>query len=251
MSAIVPSKAFVLPTRPPLRASPTAIADRPWVAHLAKHPLGAYALHQRKPWNAEGFDALTPPTIEPAERERFLSYIRDTASRGGACGVREFAQAPARGSDGKIACYAECPTALVRGCNETLRAVSDRYRALVDELLDALVDGVEVPRCVLSATITRGLLRQRSLSGLVILATGVKQRSTFSEDIAQLNRFDGVRISFYLDRSSLRWRTTFRCAPRSPTAAVRTLLDVPRDESMSATFLVARPWWQQQQVPLR
>jgi len=251
MSTTVPSKEFVLPTSPPLRASPTAIADRSWVAHLAKHPLGAYALHQRKPWNAEGFDALTPPTIEHAERERFLAFIRDTASRGGACGVREFAQDPSRSSDGKIACFDECPTKLVRGCNEMLRAVGDRYRALVDELLDALVDGIAVPRGLLSATITRGLLQQRSLSGLVLLATGVKQRSTFCEDVAQINRFDGVRVSFYLNRASLRWRTTFRCAPRSPTAAVRTLLDVPRDESTSATFLVARSWWLQQQVALR
>lgn len=251
MSAVVPSREFVLPTNPPLQAKPTVIDDRPWVAHIAKHPLGAYSLHQRKPWNDEGFDQLSPPTIQHEERERFLSFVRDTVSRGAACGVREFAHPTPRSSDGEIACYNACPGSLVRGCDDAVRPVGDRYRALVDEALSSLVDGVEVPRALLSATITKGLLQQRSLDGLVLLATGIKHRSTYCEDIAQLNRFDGLRVSFYLRGAALRWRTTFRKVPVSPTAAVRTLLDVPRHESMSATFLVARPWWQQQQVPLR
>jgi hypothetical protein len=177
MSATVPSREFVLPTSPTLQAKPTVIADRKWMAHLAKHPLGANALRQHKPWNDEGFDQLSPPTVDHDERERFLSLIRDADSRGGACGVREFARGPIETSEGEPACY--------------------------------------------------------------------------SDSVAQLNRSDGLRISFYLRGRSLSWRTTFRKVPVSPTAAVRTLLDVPRDESMSATFLVARPWWQQQQVPLR
>jgi hypothetical protein len=251
MSATVPSREFVLPTSPTLQAKPTVIADRKWMAHLAKHPLGANALRQHKPWNDEGFDQLSPPTVDHDERERFLSLIRDADSRGGACGVREFARGPIETSEGQPACYEACPEALVRGCNQAVRAVGDRYRALVDESLAALIDGVEVPRGRLSATITAGLLRRQSLEGLVLLATGIKHRSTYSDSVAQLNRSDGLRISFYLRGRSMSWRTTFRKVPVSPTAAVRTLLDVPRDESMSATFLVARPWWQQQQVPLR
>lgn len=251
MSANVPSREFVLPTSPTLIAKPTVVTDRRWMAHLAKHPLGANALHQRKPWNDEGFDQLSPPTVVHDEREQFLALIRDANSRGGACGVREFASDPIETSDGEIACYEACPEALVRGCNHAVRAVGDRYRALVDDSLAALVDGVEVPRALLSATITVGLLRRQSLEGLVLLATGIKHRSTYSDAIAQLNRSDGLRISFYLRGRSLSWRTTFRKVPVSPTAAVRTLLEVPRRESVSATFLVARPWWQQQQVPLR
>ena len=52
-------------------------------------------------------------------------------------------------------------------------------------------------------------------------------------------------------RRSLPRRTTVRRIPRSPTAAARQLLDFPRDDSMSATVLVARSWWQRQQVPNR
>lgn len=251
MSALVPSREYVLPMRRPLLVKPTVIDDRAWVAHIVKHPLGAWATYQRKPWNSEGFDQLSPPTIQHEERERFLRFVRDTESRGAACGVREFAPVPSRSRHGELACYERCPASLVRTCAEAVRVIGERYRALVDESLAALVDGVEVPRALLSAIITQGLLRQRSLAGLVLLATGIMHRSRYCETVAQLNRFDGLRVSFFLHEATLRWRTTFRVVPVSPTAAVRLLLDVPRDESVSATFLVARSWWKQQQVSLR
>lgn len=249
MSATVPSREFRLPTTPPLVASPEVIEVRPWVAHIVKHPLGALESPTR--WNVEGFDRLAPPIVTPTERDAFVAFVRDRAARGGACGIPSLCD-PTIGEarlEQPLPCYGACPSALVRGCRQQLSALSDRYAALVDAMLASVSDGVVIPRAQAFSSIARAATPGGTLDGLAVFAVGLRINSSYTDVVAKVSRADGVRVDFYVRNRTLRWRTTVRRIPPSPTAAVRDLLDVPRDDSMSATVIVARSWWQRQQVP--
>ncbi|MDP3277928.1 MAG: hypothetical protein Q8Q09_22275 [Deltaproteobacteria bacterium] len=251
MSVTVPSREFRLPTNPTLVASPLVLNVRPWVGHIVKHPLGA--LESPTQWNAEGFDRLDPPVVKASERDAFVTFVQDSNARGGACGVPSICD-PVSGEaqlEQPLPCFGVCPSVLVLGCRQQLSALSDRYAALVDELLASVSDGVVVPRAKAFAAIARAATPAGTLDGLAVLAVGVRINSSYTDVVAKVSRADGVRVDFYVRSRTLRWRTTMRRIPRSPTAAARQLLDVPRDDSMSATVLVARSWWQQQQVPNR
>lgn len=247
MSVIVPSRAFAIPTATPYRAPPCSVPDNQWVAHLAKHPLGALY----SPWNREALDELAPPVATEADRQAFVSFIRRGLAERRSCGVAAFTGAAMQAADAPLACTASCPSTLVTECRDQLSAVSARYAALVDDLLVAIADGVEVPRAKAVAAIVQSATPTRSLEGLVVFAVGIRANSSYTDTVARLLRFDGVRVDFYVNGRTLAWRTTLRNFPRSVTAAARNLADVPHDDSMSATVVLSRSWWQRQQVPQR
>jgi hypothetical protein len=247
VTVIVPSQEFAIPGARPYRAPPGSVTDAQWVSHLAKHPLGALA----SPWNREALHELTPPVATEADRQAFIRFIRNGIANDRPCGVASFTGANTQATAAPLACGTSCPRALVTQCHNELGAVSARYAALVDALLASVVDGVEVPRNEAFAAILRSATPTRSLEGLVVFAVGIRPNSSYTDVIARLTRFDGVRVDFYVNNRTLAWRTTLRIFPRSATAAARNLVEVPRDDSMSATFVLSRSWWQRQQVPQR
>lgn len=247
MSVIVPSREFAIPTREPFVAPPHRVADAQWVSHLAKHPLGALA----SPWSVEALDKLAPPIATEADRLSFIQFIRNGLANRRPCGVAAFTGAATQKPDATLACGTNCPSRLVTECRHQLHAVSTRYATLVDDLLHSVVDGVEVPRAKAVAAIVQSARPNRSIDGLVVFAVGIRPSSRYTDVIARLTRFDGVRVDFYVNDRTLVWRTTLRNFPRSVTAAVRGLAEVPRDDSTSATFVLSRSWWQRQQVPQR
>jgi hypothetical protein len=251
MSARVPTRTFTLPTSPTLTASPQTIAVRTWVAHLVRHPLGTYSTARNRPWNAEGFDALSPPVVTEDTRAAFVNFVRDEPVRGGRCEVHAFstkaATAKKRGLDDSLPCYGPCSDALVFGCRSELRSISDGYQSLVDALLDSLSDGVSVDRATFTNMVLSTLQRPQDHQSAVVLSSGALPDSSYRDRVVRIHRGDGVRTEFYARGRELTWRTTYRIRPTSPVVAVRELLDLPVADSASAAVLVSRPWWQQQQ----
>lgn len=252
MTALVPTRAFTLPTDPALSALPQPISVRAWVAHLVRHPLGTYSTARNKPWNSEGFDALSPPVVTEDSRAAFVNFVRDERLRGDRCEVHAFStRAPTAKTlrlDDKLPCYDSCPEALVFGCRSELRSISDGYQSLVDALLESLSDGVSVDRATFTNAVLRTLRRPQEIcSAIVVLSSGVLPGSSVRDRVVRIHRGDGVRTEFYARGRELTWRTTYRIRPTSPMVAVRELLDLPVADRASAAVLVARPWWQQQQ----
>ncbi|MDI7266809.1 MAG: hypothetical protein QME96_02295 [Myxococcota bacterium] len=226
-------------------------------AHVIKHPFGVGAMlaatveGRRRPWNAEGWDRLDPPTITLVERRECVTQIRGLEVAGTRCHVRrlhleEYGGDPVSDEP----CY-ECGGSLAAACSEVTLDVAVRYAAWVDIIVKRIASdgGVRIGALDVLRRVLR--LSHRSPSKLDGLVVGSLGRETAGDSHSlrlRFNAWNGIRVEFRGAGVGWRWRTTYRRPPRAPTELAEFLLDPAPGGTlvppwMSGGWWVPRPWW--------
>jgi hypothetical protein len=249
----LPSRRYELPEG--LVCEAIEIQREAWQAHVAKHPLGVWAIARsgrQDAWNAEGWDRLEPPVVTAEQRETLLQKIRGLSEGSLRCEVPEL-RGKVRGSNpDRLACY-DCKAPVIVRCEASLGTADGpgpRYAAVTEQLL-AAAEGealVSTGRAALTMALHRLWQSPHTWKGLIVLSAGVDDRQG-AQPIVRITRADGVRAEFYLNASrTLRWRTTYRNPAPAPAAQLSQLLDFARPSAAVSTLsdrcMVPRPWWE-------
>lgn len=251
----LPNRDYVLEAG--LLCPSTSIEQRNWQAHVVKHPLGVGAIARRAGrdgWNTEGWDALEPPVVTERTRERLVGAIANAAQPGQRCGVPELRGRRGGSDPMRLACH-DCAPPLLQACDELVNpadGVGTRYADVTEQLLSAVAQGagVEVSRQDFVRVVHSLWRSPDRLRGLIVLTVGLDPRAA-RVPVVRLSRDDGVRAEFYLQEPNrLTWRTTYRMAEETRTAAARIgfLMSVPRPAPglgrLSDLCVVTRRWWE-------
>lgn len=242
----IPSRSFRL-TRL-LTAAPREVEVSAWQAHVIKHPFGLGALYNLVPlagprrWNAEGWDQTSPPTLTREERAGLVARVLELEGEGRRCAAKRLDREEYKGAAQyeRMPCYA-CSPSLAEGCRAVTAPVGERYASATARALEALEDGVEVPRGELS----QRLFRSGELEpDAAVLSIGRLPKVVRA---ARVSVADGCRVELYLEGGTLSWRTTYRKTFAGRSDRINHLLDVlppVPGAPLSDRVLVARRWWE-------
>lgn len=225
-------------------------------AHVIKHPFGLHALMEQRGrnlgarhWNAEAWDATSPPVITNEQRRIATAAISALSVDGQGCQVPRLSNEEYAGEVGDDweGCY-RCSEPVAQRCTTITRDIAAAYRQVIDLTLE-LIDGAEgriVPRAKLSSIIWKSARVPARLDGLTVMTIGWHRTADRSRPMIRISRWDGIRSEFLLESNELRWRTTYRQPPRSAGALLTFLMDYAETPVLSLRLsdsaIVPRRW---------
>jgi hypothetical protein len=239
-----------------LAVRPRDVESRAVQAHFIKHPMGLGALRSgsrrgKRQWNAEGWDRSEPAVISLERRRVLVQAIHALVVGGDRCEVNRLQRESLGGDVHHLGeeCY-DCPTGLVEACAELTKDDVTRYLSFVDTLLEMVSpqETAEVAPLALFERVFSIFPDARGFEGLAVFA--IRQHPTKADDlIARLTSWHGFRAEFYVNGSSLSWRTLLRVRTETPSGIFRHLVEDSSPTGgpscpLSEMVLVPRPWWE-------
>lgn len=217
--------------------------------HLLKHPLGVNregGPRSAQSWDVEGWTTIQPPVVQPGEREQAFTEIGRQDIGGARCLVPEVRGRRGTSRDNR-ACD-QCHHAVRDACVRILQTVvpiAPRYAAAAESVLVGLGDGLLVGRSAVFEAVWSLARWPDKLGTFSVLSVGMVGDER-DHHVARAARGDGVCVDFTLSGHTMRWRTTWR-RPEVDLGHVKFLARLTQEvgSPLSATCLVARPWWEE------